>query len=263
MPGHTRRHQPRRAFRPTDKDGAGGGGCLIAAVNGNGGVSSPLLDALVDATDLRTTCSLRRFCGHLGYRLLRAARARRQHLLQAPPAAAKAGSPAAGRAGDAGVSASSAGPAGRWPAGGGGIVVSGEALPGWRITVPLVWRRADELMSAARDPDLLKLGLLISVGATVPPVPCPPPPRPRATSTVPDRGNAPGFAGQIACGGYHSAVVTDGGRVFSWGFNRYGQCGNGSKDNTVGEPAPVVLSEIRPPGLGKNPKVGRDRRASA
>lgn len=64
--------------------------------------------------------------------------------------------------------------------------------------------------------------------------------------------------GQIACGGYHSAVVTDAGRVFSWGFNRYGQCGNGSKDNTVGEPALVDLSEVRPGGLGKNPKVRND-----
>lgn len=60
---------------------------------------------------------------------------------------------------------------------------------------------------------------------------------------------------QVACGGYHSAVVTDAGRVFSWGFNRYGQCGNGSKDNTVPEPAPVDLSNVPPGRVGEAPKV--------
>lgn len=60
---------------------------------------------------------------------------------------------------------------------------------------------------------------------------------------------------QVACGGYHSAVVTDAGRVFSWGFNRYGQCGNGSKDNTVPEPSPVDLSNVPPGRVGEAPKV--------
>ncbi|CAN0359867.1 unnamed protein product, partial [Laminaria digitata] len=59
---------------------------------------------------------------------------------------------------------------------------------------------------------------------------------------------------QVACGGYHSAVVTDAGRVFSWGFNRYGQCGNGSKENTVPEPSLVDLSAVPPGGMGEGPR---------
>lgn len=58
----------------------------------------------------------------------------------------------------------------------------------------------------------------------------------------------------MACGGYHSAVVTDAGRVFSWGFNRYGQCGNGSKENTVPEPSLVDLSAVPPGGMGEGPR---------
>lgn len=49
--------------------------------------------------------------------------------------------------------------------------------------------------------------------------------------------------------------MTDAGMVFTWGFNRYGQCGNGSKDNTVPEPALVDLSNIPAGGLGSSPKV--------
>lgn len=60
---------------------------------------------------------------------------------------------------------------------------------------------------------------------------------------------------QVACGGYHSAVVTDAGRAFAWGFNRYGQCGNGNKDNTVSEPALVDLSDVPPGRLGEVPQV--------
>ncbi|CAM9865992.1 unnamed protein product, partial [Ectocarpus sp. 8 AP-2014] len=68
---------------------------------------------------------------------------------------------------------------------------------------------------------------------------------------------------QVACGGYHSAVATDAGRVFTWGFNRYGQCGNGSKDNTVPEPSLVDLSRVTPGALGEVPKVLCGRHHSA
>lgn len=68
---------------------------------------------------------------------------------------------------------------------------------------------------------------------------------------------------QVACGGYHSAVATDAGRVFTWGFNRYGQCGNGSKDNTVPEPSLVDLSLVTPGAVGEVPKVLCGRHHSA
>ncbi|CAN0104946.1 unnamed protein product, partial [Ectocarpus sp. 6 AP-2014] len=68
---------------------------------------------------------------------------------------------------------------------------------------------------------------------------------------------------QVACGGYHSAVATDAGRVFTWGFNRYGQCGNGSKDNTVPEPSLVDLSRVTPGAVGEVPKVLCGRHHSA
>lgn len=45
---------------------------------------------------------------------------------------------------------------------------------------------------------------------------------------------------QVACGGSHSGVVTDSGRVFTWGLNKQGQCGLGSKQpESVTEPRPL------------------------
>lgn len=44
----------------------------------------------------------------------------------------------------------------------------------------------------------------------------------------------------IACGGSHSGVVTESGRVFMWGLNKQGQCGLGSKQpESVTEPRPL------------------------
>lgn len=49
----------------------------------------------------------------------------------------------------------------------------------------------------------------------------------------------------IAAGGHHSIAVTASGRVFAWGFNRYGQCGEGSCENAVCEPSAMVLDAIQ------------------
>lgn len=50
----------------------------------------------------------------------------------------------------------------------------------------------------------------------------------------------------VACGGSHSAALTDSGRVFMWGLNRSGQCGQGTvyrgKSDSVLEPRPVDFS---------------------
>ena len=43
----------------------------------------------------------------------------------------------------------------------------------------------------------------------------------------------------IACGGSHSGVVTDTGKIFMWGLNRSGQCGTTSKSDSLIEPRPV------------------------
>mmetsp|Transcript_36636 Transcript_36636/g.46689 ORF Transcript_36636/g.46689 Transcript_36636/m.46689 type:complete len:744 (+) Transcript_36636:264-2495(+) len=49
---------------------------------------------------------------------------------------------------------------------------------------------------------------------------------------------------QVGCGGYHSAALTDTGYLFMWGFNRYGQCGNGQRENTVSDPAPCQTQTL-------------------
>ena len=58
---------------------------------------------------------------------------------------------------------------------------------------------------------------------------------------------------KIACGGSHSGVVTEDGRVFMFGLNKQGQCGVGknissSSDNkdSIMEPRPVDFSGILP-----------------
>jgi alpha-tubulin suppressor-like RCC1 family protein len=42
----------------------------------------------------------------------------------------------------------------------------------------------------------------------------------------------------ISCGGYHSMVVTESGRIYSWGYNYWGQLGSG---NTVDSNAPKLI----------------------
>jgi len=58
---------------------------------------------------------------------------------------------------------------------------------------------------------------------------------------------------KVACGGSHSGVVTEDGRVFMFGLNKQGQCGVGknngsSSDNkeSIMEPRPVDFSGILP-----------------
>lgn len=50
----------------------------------------------------------------------------------------------------------------------------------------------------------------------------------------------------VACGASHSGVMTDSGRLFMWGLNRSGQCGQGQstkgKSDSVLEPRPVDFS---------------------
>lgn len=48
----------------------------------------------------------------------------------------------------------------------------------------------------------------------------------------------------VACGGQHSAVHTAGQSVFCFGFNRYGQVGQGQACNKISTPRPVNMSGI-------------------
>lgn len=71
----------------------------------------------------------------------------------------------------------------------------------------------------------------------------------------------------VACGGSHSGVITDSGRVFMWGLNRSGQCGQGlsakGKSDSVLEPRPVDFSHLSNHGaLGvKSLVLGRNHSA--
>ena len=72
---------------------------------------------------------------------------------------------------------------------------------------------------------------------------------------------------KIACGGSHSGVVTEDGRVFMFGLNKQGQCGVGknnssssSSDNkeSIMEPRPVDFSGILPvDGAALRNRMGR------
>lgn len=54
---------------------------------------------------------------------------------------------------------------------------------------------------------------------------------------------------RIACGGCHSGVVTEDGRVFMFGLNRQGQCGMGPQSSdSINEPRPVDLERERSAG---------------
>lgn len=46
----------------------------------------------------------------------------------------------------------------------------------------------------------------------------------------------------VACGGSHSGIVTKSGKVFMWGLNRAGQCGQTTKTDSILEPTPVDLT---------------------
>eukprot|EP00607_Mallomonas_marina_P006606 CAMPEP_0182434360 /NCGR_PEP_ID=MMETSP1167-20130531/69360_1 /TAXON_ID=2988 /ORGANISM="Mallomonas Sp, Strain CCMP3275" /LENGTH=520 /DNA_ID=CAMNT_0024624159 /DNA_START=404 /DNA_END=1966 /DNA_ORIENTATION=- len=48
----------------------------------------------------------------------------------------------------------------------------------------------------------------------------------------------------VVCGGSHSGVVTESGRIYMWGLNRNGQCGLVSKSDTVLDPRPMDFSEF-------------------
>ena len=45
---------------------------------------------------------------------------------------------------------------------------------------------------------------------------------------------------QIACGSCHTLVVTDGGKLYTWGYNSYGQLGNGNKNSSQ---TPVCIGD--------------------
>ncbi|CAN6442816.1 unnamed protein product [Victoria cruziana] len=49
----------------------------------------------------------------------------------------------------------------------------------------------------------------------------------------------------VSCGARHSAIVTEGGEVFCWGWNKYGQLGLGDTINRS-TPCPVQISDFRP-----------------
>ncbi len=49
---------------------------------------------------------------------------------------------------------------------------------------------------------------------------------------------------QVACGGLHSAVSTAGQSVLCFGFNRYGQLGQGSTSNKISTPRPVNMQGL-------------------
>ncbi|XP_031487493.1 ultraviolet-B receptor UVR8-like isoform X1 [Nymphaea colorata] len=51
----------------------------------------------------------------------------------------------------------------------------------------------------------------------------------------------------IACGGRHSAVVTDAGTLLTFGWGLHGQCGQGSKDDEL---SPTLVSSLLGIGIG-------------
>lgn len=71
----------------------------------------------------------------------------------------------------------------------------------------------------------------------------------------------------VACGGSHSGAVTDSGRVFMWGLNRGGQCGQGlsakGKSDSILEPRPVDFNHLSAQGIVtvKSITLGRNHSA--
>ncbi|XP_058109498.1 ultraviolet-B receptor UVR8-like isoform X2 [Magnolia sinica] len=57
------------------------------------------------------------------------------------------------------------------------------------------------------------------------------------------------FVKAIACGGRHSAVITDAGAVLTFGWGLYGQCGQGSTDDELSPACVSSLCGIRMQGI--------------
>nr|DAD28303.1 TPA_asm: hypothetical protein HUJ06_029771 [Nelumbo nucifera] len=53
----------------------------------------------------------------------------------------------------------------------------------------------------------------------------------------------------IACGGRHSAVITDAGALLTFGWGLYGQCGQGSTDDELSPACVLSLSGIQIEGV--------------
>ena len=47
---------------------------------------------------------------------------------------------------------------------------------------------------------------------------------------------------QVACGARHSAAISSDGRVFCWGWDLHGQCGQGTVADNV--PAPTLVTAL-------------------
>ncbi|KAK2968546.1 hypothetical protein RJ640_009391 [Escallonia rubra] len=98
----------------------------------------------------------------------------------------------------------------------------------------------------------LGLGSRIRMVSSPHPVPCiDSSPLGKDRSTAPSRGSmgseghgfrVPGnYVKEIACGGRHSAVITDAGALLTFGWGLYGQCGQGSTDDEL---SPVCVSSL-------------------
>jgi len=71
----------------------------------------------------------------------------------------------------------------------------------------------------------------------------------RRFGDVPERANlnqpeprlleVPGVAVEVAAGGYHNALITEDGRLWTWGSNTHGQLGHGREIPAIGEPRHV------------------------
>jgi len=53
----------------------------------------------------------------------------------------------------------------------------------------------------------------------------------------------------VSCGAFHTVVVSAEGEAFSWGSNKFGQCGVHSQSNCVHEPSKVDFEMYCEPHL--------------
>ncbi|KAF6176026.1 hypothetical protein GIB67_032649 [Kingdonia uniflora] len=73
---------------------------------------------------------------------------------------------------------------------------------------------------------------------------------PRGSVTEGEAYKAPGsYVKSIACGGRHSAVITDAGALLTFGWGLYGQCGQGSTDDELSPTCVSSLLGIRIEGV--------------
>lgn len=63
---------------------------------------------------------------------------------------------------------------------------------------------------------------------------------------------------KVACGGSHSAALTDTGRLFMWGLNKNGQCGVNVKQDSLVRPCPTSTSNLLPDEQIKDVVCGRN-----